>query len=306
MLRQATVSDVPAIQRVRRSVRENRLVSMTIADEDVREAIDHTGRGWVIELEAGVVAFAIGNARTGNIWALFVHPDHEHHGYGRALHDTMIDWLWSQGLSRLWLTTGAGTRAQQFYEAAGWRLVDRTDSGELRYERTRTAGSSDERSHTIETARLRLVTPTLESARAQVQAMTPADKAQLSSAWLAQLASPDADVWTLGFDIIDRTTGANVGACGFKGPPDDDAVVEIAYSIAPACQGRGYATEAAGALAAFAFDSHRVHRVRAHTLPENNASTRVLMKCGFRAVGEVIDPDDGLVWRWELERDRRP
>jgi ribosomal-protein-alanine N-acetyltransferase len=39
--------------------------------------------------------------------------------------------------------------------------------------------------------------------------------------------------------------------------------------------------------------------VRAHTLPNPNASTRVLTKCGFHRVGEVIDPEDGLVWRWE-------
>ena len=62
--------------------------------------------------------------------------DHERRGYGRALYDTMIDWLWSQGLTRLWLTTEAETRAQRFYEAAGWQLIGVTDRGELRYERT--------------------------------------------------------------------------------------------------------------------------------------------------------------------------
>ena len=40
-------------------------------------------------------------------------------------------------------------------------------------------------------------------------------------------------------------------------------------------------------------------RVRAHTLPQPSASTRVLTKCGFRHIGAVIDPEDGLVWRWE-------
>ena len=38
---------------------------------------------------------------------------------------------------------------------------------------------------------------------------------------------------------------------------------------------------------------------RAHTLPTPNASTRVLAKCCFQYIGEVIDPEDGLVWRWE-------
>jgi GNAT superfamily N-acetyltransferase len=136
MLRQAVAADIPGIQRVRHSVRENRLVSTTINDEQVREAIELTGRGWVITSAGDVVAFAVGNATNGNIWALFVHPDHERRGYGRLLHDTMVEWLLSQGLARLWLTTEPNTRAQRFYEAAGWQYIGLTQSGELRYERT--------------------------------------------------------------------------------------------------------------------------------------------------------------------------
>jgi len=41
----------------------------------------------------------------------------------------------------------------------------------------------------------------------------------------------------------------------------------------------------------------------AHTLPDSTASQRVLSKCGFRDVGSVIYPEDGLVWRFERERD---
>jgi GNAT superfamily N-acetyltransferase len=141
MLRQAVFSDVADIQHIRAAVRENRLVSTSISDHQVREAIERTGRGWVIESEGKVVAFAIGNAENGNIWALFVHPDHEHRGYGRLLHDAMVDWLFSRGLERLWLTTESGTRAQAFYEAAGWQRVGLTDRGELRYERS--AGRSE-------------------------------------------------------------------------------------------------------------------------------------------------------------------
>jgi ribosomal-protein-alanine N-acetyltransferase len=71
------------------------------------------------------------------------------------------------------------------------------------------------------------------------------------------------------------------------------------YGVVPAYEGRGYATEAAGALLRFAAEDDRVRLVRAHTLPEANASTRVLRKCGFVHIGEVVDPEDGLVWRWE-------
>jgi hypothetical protein len=42
-----------------------------------------------------------------------------------------------------------------------------------------------------------------------------------------------------------------------------------------------------------------VKLIRAHTLPQINASTRILTKCGFDRIGEMIDPEDGLVWRWE-------
>lgn len=122
LLRRATFGDVASVQRVRRAVRENRLVSTVISDDDVRDALEHTG-GWVIESDGEVVAFAIANATNGNIWALFVHPDHERRGHGRRLHDTMIDWLGAQGCKRLWLTTEPGTRAQSFYESAGWQLV---------------------------------------------------------------------------------------------------------------------------------------------------------------------------------------
>jgi RimJ/RimL family protein N-acetyltransferase len=76
-------------------------------------------------------------------------------------------------------------------------------------------------------------------------------------------------------------------------------MVEIAYGIAPERQGHGFATEAAGALLRFAAADPRVRLLRAHTLPEPNASTHVLRKCGFVQLGEVIDPEDGPVWRWE-------
>jgi len=98
---------------------------------------------------------------------------------------------------------------------------------------------------------------------------------------------------------MERDRQEVIGAAGFKGPPDSGGMVEIAYGIVPSREGRGYATEAAGALVRFAQADDRVRLVRAHTLPEANASTHVLRKCGFVQVGEVIDPDDGRVWRWE-------
>ena len=108
------------------------------------------------------------------------------------------------------------------------------------------------------------------------------------------------DPWQFGFAIIHQVENVLIGTCGFSGPPDPDGVAEIAYGIAPAYQGRGYATEAARALIEFATKDPRVETIRAHTLTETNASTRVLQKCGLKKIGDAVDPENGLaVWRWE-------
>ncbi|HEY9101080.1 GNAT family N-acetyltransferase [Chitinimonas sp.] len=142
VLRTAVAADIPGIFDVRYAVTENTLQRGRISDEEVLESITTTGRGWVVEQAGHVVGFAIGNAQTGNIFALFVHPDHAGVGHGRRLHDAMVDWLWEQGLERLWLSTGEGTRAQGFYQAAGWQACGHTEQGEVRFERYKQKGEA--------------------------------------------------------------------------------------------------------------------------------------------------------------------
>jgi ribosomal-protein-alanine N-acetyltransferase len=155
----------------------------------------------------------------------------------------------------------------------------------------------------IQTSRLRLVLKTPEEVRAAIKTMDDSDKAQLSTDWLARLhASTAPDPWVHGFSIVHLDTGVTIGQCGFKGPPDPDGVVEIAYGVASDQESKGYATEAARALVAYAFRLDHINLVRAHTLPASNASQRVLAKCGFQYVGEITDPEDGLVWRFETTR----
>lgn len=121
-----------------------------------------------------------------------------------------------------------------------------------------------------------------------------------SPGFVAQLqTATEPDPWRFGFGIVHKIDKVMIGLCGFTGPPDADGVVEIAYSIAPVYEGRGLATEAAAALVEFAEQSGRVRIVRAHTLAEQNASTNVLGKCGFKKTGETIDSENSLVWQWE-------
>jgi len=140
VLRQATMADAVGIWDVRYAVQENTLRRGVIGDEDLRREIEDTGRGWVVDDQGRITAFAIGNAVSGNIWALFVHPDVQGQGHGSRLHDTMVDWLWSRGLQSLWLTTGPLTRARAFYESRGWFPIDSPDAtahGDIRLEMRR-------------------------------------------------------------------------------------------------------------------------------------------------------------------------
>jgi len=114
-------------------------------------------------------------------------------------------------------------------------------------------------------------------------------------------ASAEANPWIYGFSAVLRKSGAEIGTGGFAGPPED-GMVEIAYAVDEALRGKGYATEIAQALTEYAFASDEVRLVRAHTLPGGAASKRVLVKCGFRHVGDFHHPEDGMVWRFEKTR----
>jgi RimJ/RimL family protein N-acetyltransferase len=152
----------------------------------------------------------------------------------------------------------------------------------------------------IPTNNIKLISKTVEQVHAMLAAMGPAEKKQLSADWLVRFrAAPSADPWTHGFNIVHRENDIVVGHAGFIAPPTANGTAEIAYGVNPEHRGKGYATEAAQALVDYAFESGHVRVVCAHTLPEPNASTRILSKCGFRNQGEVVHPEDGLVWRWE-------
>jgi RimJ/RimL family protein N-acetyltransferase len=106
-----------------------------------------------------------------------------------------------------------------------------------------------------------------------------------------------------GYLAIDEARRQVVGTCAFTGAPDARGEVEIAYFTFPPFEGQGYGAAMAGALVARAAASGAVRLVYAHTLPEPNASTRILARHGFTQTGMAEDPDVGLVWRWERALD---
>jgi len=134
-IREAFITDIPQIQIVRNSVKENMLSDPALVpDSDVEDYMFRRGKGWVAEDNGVIVGFAIADLQDHNIWALFLHPDHEGKGIGKQLHKTMMDWCFSQTNETIWLSTGFNTRADKFYRMQGWRKVGLYGTKETKFE----------------------------------------------------------------------------------------------------------------------------------------------------------------------------
>ena len=130
----AAQGDIAAMSEIRLSVTENILSDpsrVTLADYTAY--VVGPGQSWVAELDGRIVAFGSAN-RSGLIWALFVRPGFERRGLGRLVMCQCVAWLEQAGVGRAFLATGAGTRAEGFYRAEGWREVERQDE-EIHFER---------------------------------------------------------------------------------------------------------------------------------------------------------------------------
>ena len=91
--------------------------------------------------------------------------------------------------------------------------------------------------------------------------------------------------------------GCGVGGGAFVGPPQD-GLVEIAYYTLKDQEGLGYASRTAASLVDIARRHDPQVKLRAFTLIEQNASTRILGKLGFRVYGTAQDADAGEVLEW--------
>lgn len=135
IFREATTNDIPQIQIVRNSVKENMLSNPNlVTDKDCEEFITKRGKGWVCEISNRIVGFAIADLIENNIWALFLHPDFEKQGIGKKLHNLMLDWYFSQTHQTVWLGTSPNTRAANFYRQQGWVEVGTHAKNEIKFE----------------------------------------------------------------------------------------------------------------------------------------------------------------------------
>ena len=135
IFREATILDIPQIQIVRNSVKENTLSDPAlVSDKDCEDFLTRRGKGWVCEISNRITGFVIADLEEHNIWALFVHPEFEKLGIGKKLHDLMLAWYFSQTQHTVWLGTAPGTRAEGFYKNEGWIQIGMHGKGEIKFE----------------------------------------------------------------------------------------------------------------------------------------------------------------------------
>jgi [ribosomal protein S5]-alanine N-acetyltransferase len=128
----------------------------------------------------------------------------------------------------------------------------------------------------------------------------------LEAKWLMEMRlaklreNPALEPWLLRAVGV-RETRTMIGFIGFHTLPGADYLnsyapgsVEFGYTIFPDYRGKGYASEAAQALMDWATREHHVTRFIVSISPANEPSLRIAKKFGFRKVGTVTDPEDGI------------
>jgi RimJ/RimL family protein N-acetyltransferase len=84
-------------------------------------------------------------------------------------------------------------------------------------------------------------------------------------------------------------TGELVGDCVLFWRSKEHEQGEVGYVFNPAYHGRGYATEAVGALLRLGFEGLGLHRIAGHLDARNTASARVLERAGLRREAHLVE-----------------
>lgn len=131
-LRPAVANDIPAMHRIRTSVTENMLSDANaLRHDDYLPYLGNSGETWIGEFDSRIAGFGTIDQDNGSIWALFVAPDFESRGVGKALLAQVTRRARALGISTLKLTTTPDTRAEQFYIRRGWKVTGTAPNGEL-------------------------------------------------------------------------------------------------------------------------------------------------------------------------------
>ncbi|MCR4654644.1 MAG: GNAT family N-acetyltransferase [Lachnospiraceae bacterium] len=101
--------------------------------------------------------------------------------------------------------------------------------------------------------------------------------------------------------VIEKGSQECIGQIAYFSVDTDNQHGEIEYVVGPAFQGKGYATEMTRAVIAFGFEKINFNRIEIDCRTENEASRRVIEKCGLTYEGVFRD----FFWRKDHFEGRR-
>jgi RimJ/RimL family protein N-acetyltransferase len=251
---------------------------------------------------AGMAGIFIEDGRA-KVWGMWVAPEHRRSGAGRALLEAAVEWAQVRAFERLSLQVlEAAPDARAFYEAVGFQpegdldMVFALPAPERRIETERLLlrrfepGDLDAlhamRSREDSVRWLYEDPPTLEQDRARLERRMGNLRFGLTGDALGFAATlPD---------------GTLVGDLSLFLVSAEHHQGEIGFVVHPDHQGRGYATEAAGALLELAFGTFALHRVVGRLEARNAASARVLEKLGMRREAHLVE-NELVKGEWQSE-----
>ena len=126
----------------------------------------------------------------------------------------------------------------------------------------------------------------------------PGDALGLFDGTIRQMRE-NPDYEPLGGAIVERASGEAVGGMSFRRHADQPGTMELGYGINPSHWNRGYATEMARAMVAWAREQPDAEHIVSECLTENLGSIRVLEKTGFHRTGER-DDEEGRLITWKI------
>jgi aminoglycoside 6'-N-acetyltransferase len=115
----------------------------------------------------------------------------------------------------------------------------------------------------------------------------PLERAQTMIEWLGEHHPDEPGEWYQVAIAEREAPDVLVGDCGFRPRVEEPLVVDKGFTLGPAAQGRGYATEAVGELLRYLFQDRSKHKVCADCDTRNDPSWRLLERLGFSREGTL-------------------
>lgn len=250
---------------------------------------------------AGMAGIFIEDERA-KVWGMWVAPEHRRAGAGRALVAAAVEWARVRAFETLSLQVlHAAPEARAFYEAVALQAEGELDMVVALHPAPRR----------LRTERL-LLRPFEAGDLAALHAMRACED---SVRWLYEdpptLEQDRARLERRMRNVRFALTGDALGFAAVAGGEivadvslflrsAEDHQGEIGFITHPAHQGRGFATEAAGALLELAFDTFGLHRVSGRLEARNVASARVLEKLGMRREAHLVE-NELVKGEWQSE-----